>query len=699
MNRDRWYFLFFIVSCSAFYMFVIRVTLNSQLYQQNDWPIPIPYPSQALFSAWSYMGAGSPSGENIYLVATGAIASYLHNPALAERLTYFPMLFLLPITSYYFLSSFGLKRFETYGLSFLYAMSPWLIGEFMDGEPVFVAIYVMWPLVAGTVVRYREGILSLSILVPTITFSTFFTLQSISVFFVMSANFLLPLLMHKKFSSFLRITRNLMIASVVAVIANIYALQPYLHQYSSNLGSSASFDNFLYPLPFSTWFGRWESLLTIATIIFSLLMFYTVTRNTMRYSFLVAAMISGVFYFFYYFGNFPLVRTVIVDVPLLTPFLDGDKFILISWYELFLTFVFIVKSRDSTNLDFASIRNINNKKQILFKRILIKGKTILALLVLSILISSSMLTEIQSPGNHDTGKYFVPGNLNFPQSNVPVQYTELQNFLQSQNVSYGLSTHVLLMPETPGHYIPFYVGEQIIPGFSGLLQNNITLYMLYLLINSGHDLPYLLSFLGISYIAVIPNPPTSWFEADSQPSVSSWGTSYFFNGNYTYYLRDLENIPTLKLVFSEKGLWVFQNTLTVSAIYGTQSPLISEFTIKQVMLAKSLDSNYSKITFSQVGANSYKLFGTYPNESVVVDTSYFSGWVAVLSNGMEINGYRSPYSGFVEFTPPKEEKIIEVKYAPQPIYDFLLVISFGGIGVAFTCPLIYYLNRRKGTII
>ena len=432
MSRDRWYFLFFVTSCLAFYMFVIRVTLNSQLYQQNDWPIPIPYPSQALFSAWSYMGAGSPSGENIYLVATGAIASYLRDPALAERLTYFPMLFLLPITSYYFLSSFGLKRSEIYGLSFLYAMSPWLIGEFMDGEPVFVAVYVMWPLVAGAIIRYREDVLSLSILVPTITFSTFFTLQSIPVFFVLSANFLLPLLMNKKFSSFLRITRNLMIASIVAVIANIYTMQPYLHNYSSNLGSSASFANFLYPLPFSTWFGRWEFLLTIATLIISLLMFYTITRSTLRHSFLVTAMISGMFYFFYYLGNLPLVRSVIAGVPLLTPFLDGDKFILISWFELFLTFVFIVKSRNNTSLVFASMRNINNKKQILFKRIFTKGKTILALLALTILISSSMSTEIQSPGNHDTGKYFVLGNLNFPQSNVPVQYTELQNFLKNQ---------------------------------------------------------------------------------------------------------------------------------------------------------------------------------------------------------------------------------------------------------------------------
>ena len=144
---------------------------------------------------------------------------------------------------------------------------------------------------------------------------------------------------------------------------------------------------------------------------------------------------------------------------------------------------------------------------------------------------------------------------------------------------------------------------------------------------------------------------------------------------------------------------MFQNTLNASAIYGTKNPLISEVTVKQVMHAHSLEPNYSKIAFSQVEMNSYKLSGTYTNESVILDTSYFPGWVAVLSNGKEINGYRSLYSGFVEFTPPKEEKIIEVKYAPQPIYDFLLVISFGGIGVAFTCPLIYYLNRRKGTIV
>ena len=699
MDRSRWYFLSFIVSCSLFYIFVIRGTLNLQLYQQNDWPIPIPYPSQALLSAWIYMGGGSPSGQNIYLVTTGAIASFLHNPALAERLTYFPMLFFLPITSYYFLSSLGLKRFEAYGLSFLYAISPWLIGEFMDGEPVFVAVYVIWPLVAGAIIRYKGGIESLLILIPTITFSTFFTLQSIPVFLVLSSNFLIPTLLNKKISSFLRMIRNLTIASIVALIANIYSILPYFQAYSSNLGSSASIVNFFYPLPFSSWFGRWELLLTLTTIIISLITFYIAERNNCRYVFLVTAIISGAFYLLYYLGNLPLIRMFIADVPLLTPFLDGDKFILISWFELFLTFTFIVKLRNSNHEGLFLEEENRNKKQIIFKRVSIENKTMLALLALTILIASSMFTEIQSPGNHDTGKYFVVGDLNFPDSAIPLQYIELQNFLLGQNISYGLSTHVLLTPETPGHYIPFYVGEQFIPGFSGLLPNNITLYMLYLIINSSPDLPYLLSYLDISYIAVMPNPRTSWFGANSTPSVSTWGSSYFFNGNYTYYLKDLENTPAIKLAFSETGLWVFQNTLNTSAMYGTRDPLISENTIKQIMVSQSLDSNYSKITFRQTRINSYELYGTYQNESVVLDTLYSSGWVAVLSNGNEINGYQSAYTGFVEFTPPIGERIIEVKYVPQYTYNVLLNVSFVGISFSFVCPILYYVYRRREAIL
>ena len=138
--------------------------------------------------------------------------------------------------------------------------------------------------------------------------------------------------------------------------------------------------------------------------------------------------------------------------------------------------------------------------------------------------------------------------------------------------SYGLSPHTILFPENPGNSLPFYIGQQIIPGYIGEFGRNISQAIINGLNENNSDFLMTLSLYGIEYLAVMNIPRTSWSGSNGTPSLSMWGDNYIFIGNWTYYLQDLEKLSGLTMVFNDSGLFIFRNNFYISpVVQGTAS--------------------------------------------------------------------------------------------------------------------------------
>ncbi|MEM3908023.1 MAG: hypothetical protein QXZ17_14395 [Nitrososphaerota archaeon] len=184
---------------------------------------------------------------------------------------------------------------------------------------------------------------------------------------------------------------------------------------------------------------------------------------------------------------------------------------------------------------------------------------ILAVCAISALLLSSATLEIQSYGSHDTGVYLFSEGPHFNKNQIQPQYLILVDYLIGHNISYGLSAHTVLFPENPGSVLPFYVGQEIIPGYIGEFQNGLAQAIINGINGNNSGFLMLSALYGIEYFVVMNIPSTSWPGSNGTPSLSMWGGSYIFIGNWIYYLNDLRHLNGLNLEFETNGLYIFRN--------------------------------------------------------------------------------------------------------------------------------------------
>ena len=148
-----------VITTTILDLYILRNSITIGIVQSSDWPIPLTDLTSvfySLFPAWSYQNMSS-NGINIFLLSYDFISSVTHNPVVIQKVFYYVPWTLTPFSAYILLKLIGLKRGNIF-FSLLYQFGPWLTGQFMDGEPVNVILYLFIPLVLFVIIKFNEPI-------------------------------------------------------------------------------------------------------------------------------------------------------------------------------------------------------------------------------------------------------------------------------------------------------------------------------------------------------------------------------------------------------------------------------------------------------------------------------------------------------------------------------------------------------------
>lgn len=555
-------------------LFILRNSINIGIVQSADWPIPIMnLRSLALyiFPAWSYQDM-APNGFNIFLLFYGLLASITHNPALTQKLFYYLPWTLLPFSAFILLKFMGLKRYSLIFFSVLYQFGPWINGQFMDGEPVNVTLYLFIPLILYISLAYRKKPLMLFMwLTVAMAIPSFFTLEAPFFYAVIILPLFIFLLYERTFKLALKDFIAGSASFITVVVFNIYSIGSYINGYSQASSSGNTLLDSFTGFPPAVDAKYWMAVFLIVS--FLILIFLSKSRNAEYKNFFSLLLFIALCLFIIYpglvLGSFGIF--ILEHVPILAPFMNPNEFLLYVWMVLFFLTAYAT-SYIVVPADKKHSSDIIHKFTVFSKKYLLATVSI----AIAVLLISSSTIEIQSFGSHDTGRYLFTDGTHFAKSQVNVQYIELENFLNANNASFGLSFHTIIFPENPNNTLPYYIGQQMISGYIGLFDKNTSQTILSGINGNNSNFLMQASILGIKYLAVLNIPGSTWVGSHGSPQLSMWGSNYIFVGNYKLYLRDLENLSCLKEVYIAKGLWVFQNMYYISPIISSKSAFVND---------------------------------------------------------------------------------------------------------------------------
>ncbi len=591
-------------------IYVLRSSLTIGLVQSADWPIPILSVKELyefVLPAWSFQDM-APSGLNIFLAIYGLSASLLHNPSIIQKLFYFIPWSLSPISAFLLLRKIGVGRYTSISLSILYQYGPWINGQFMDGEPGNVMLYLFIPVILYILFRYFDDpkrliiYLTLAMMIPS-----FFTLES-PFFYVF---LIFPVFMYLIFLGRMRDGLKLIFSSaisfIVIVVFNIYSITPYVSGFLTVSSDTNSLISSFTQFPPAVIARYWM----IAFLAVSWVSVYYVKRvkenDDWKKIFWFSVVSSLLVIIYPGLGITVMGAYLLSHFPLLAPFINPSEFLLYTWVTLFLAVSYCLKPGVMVQY-----HRKGGRVKYTFRHLKHPAFAV-AVIGLALLLLSSSVVEIQSFGSHDTGIYLFTQGTHFQKTEVQPQYIDLYDFLNSHNASFGLSYHTIIFPENPNYTLPYYIGQQMIPGYIGLFNRSSADQMINGINGNNSDFLMMLSVMGVKYLAVIDVPGSTWSGTHGPPQLSMWGSKYIFVGNYSSYLRDLKRLSDLKMVQHSPGLWIFQNLYY-------QSP------------ALSAKSQYYSDTYNQ---NYLALYNTTPISSNIVrenDFHYSGSNFSVMSN-------------------------------------------------------------------
>lgn len=622
--------LFIVVVISVLLdVYILRNSLTMGLVQSADWPIPIlsiKFLYYFIVPAWSFQNMGT-NGLNIFLALYGLSASVSHNPALIQKFFYFIPWALSPVSAFMLLKKIGIRKFSLIFLSILYQFGPWINGQFMDGEPVNVILYLFIPLVLYVVLQYQYSprrlfiYLTLGMMIPS-----FFTLESTFFYVFIVFPVFLYLVLSKKLYEGLKMVLFSALSFFTIILFNIYSITPYIRGFDevSTTGSTlvSSFTQFPPAVAERYW------MIAFLAVSWASLYFLKRAKNSDDWRKLLWFCVVSTLLVSIYpgLGATDVGIYLLSHFPLLAPFINPNEFLLYTWITLFLAISFVLSST-SLSQHYQSGRGIKFS----FRR-LKHPIFVVAAIGISLLLTSSAVVEIQSFGSHDTGIYLLTQGTHFQKTEVQPQYVGLYDFLMSHNTSFGLSYHTIIFPENPNYSLPYYIGQQMIPGYIGLFNSNVANQVINGINNNDSNFLMLLSVIGVKYLAVIDISGSTWSGTHGQPQLSMWGPNYIFVGKYSYYLQDLEKLSGLKMVQQSKGLWIFQNLYYESAVLSAKSEYFSDIyqgNYLDLLNATSLSGNiirnnhfnYSGSNFSVIKNLSFSIS---KDSNVIFANSYVS---------------------------------------------------------------------------
>ena len=568
-EKDFYAFLLAIVIIDTL---VLRSYLALGLFQVADLVIPFSSSGQlyyGLFSAWNFQSGGTPGGYALWILFEGALGSLTPTPSFIEKALYFSALPIASISEYLFLRHFGLPKIWLWGGALLYQFSPWLVGEFLAGEPAFVWLYAFLPLYCWLLAITSDSpsrLLGYVGLAWVVSIATAFTLQATLVYIVVGIPFFVRLLVNTNFRSALKVFAGWILVFLTAIAANLTSIVTYLGTYFGyqTAAQSHGIESVLVgPNPQQYWLMLLALFGGVAILLLISQDFTPHRENTLILTTVLVASVLMVLFF-----SIPSAVSAwaLVKIPVLTPFLDVDKFVLFGWNTTLLVTVF--RGADiSQSMRLSRFKASGPAKADSFpgraevpQSLLLRRPISWIAISISALLVTSAFGSIQPQSENLNAVSFLTTKAPFSASQIPMSYLELKSFLERNGASFGLSFRTIVLPQNPGSIVPAFIGEQLIPGFvepSGL-QYNLTLAISQNLSTMADEL----SLAGVKFVALIPSPSNPWWPdiASGNPeAVQIWPGGWIPVGNETAYARLVESNRALVIVYRSNDLLILQN--------------------------------------------------------------------------------------------------------------------------------------------
>lgn len=559
--------------------------LSIQGFQSSDYNLPLSAPGQiaiATFSGWNYQNIGTPNGFATWLLGYGWLGLLSGSPSATQNWFYIASVPVSSLSAFVLLTRCKVQPIVRWPAALAFQFSPWLIGEFTVGEPVFTWLYALLPLAIAEIISVGRNPTDVRRYLSTaaiLACSSAFTLQALPVIAIASLPWIAQLSITRGRKAFAAILLALILGAAASVSVNYQALTTYALTLEPVAASSpaALFGGFLSPE--GQLLRIWLVVLSAATILPLVIQPLRHTSRTTLYfglSFLALAF-TGLYL------SIPsqFAASLFQHIPVLDPFLDADKFLLVAWFALWTNVSLLISEtlssggsnvvvpapggpgRTSLHSGPSSSRALRSRRHVRLSA---------TAFALAILLLSSAFVNFHGVGGVTDGLHYLRGEFAFSASQVSQSYYDLRDFLLSNGAGYGLSFHTLVVPQNPGAYLPSAVGSVLIPGFLGpsLLMENLTTGIA----QNISETTQLMAIAGVRYIAVLPNPPGLWYPtlASAPPSVGSFSSGeYFPQGNVTTYSRILGSWSSLDLVLRTANLLVYRNFAYSSPVLGYSS--------------------------------------------------------------------------------------------------------------------------------
>ncbi|MDG7001702.1 MAG: hypothetical protein JRN15_21600, partial [Nitrososphaerota archaeon] len=582
---ERNKFLAFIATLVCVDLIAFRNILFVGAFQSSDIGIPFYGRFQlwtSIFSGWNYQNLGQPNGYNGFILSSSFLSLITGNPAFIEKIVYYSSMPVSSILTYFFFKYWGMKGKGLWLGSMLYQFSPWLVAEFMTGEPSLtwaIALFPLYALLLLYVENTGESLKGFFYLCSFFIILVSFTLEGLDIYAFLTIPFIARLFFVQSVRSSIRTLIVWFGSAAVGMLGNLFSTGPYLSAYNAAAGlhTYQLFGGFS-SIP-AMQLKIWILVIIGASAITVLFKMKGMNKGDLMFSrsSVVIASLFGLLYFM-----IPSASTAFLyrHIFIFATFLDYDRFLLMSWLLTFLVFMLFMRDLHYTSRNapkqahlyagLESIFDLSSKTKSLSrnkKKNDILGIAV-SLIIGIVLITASIFASIQPYQSHTTGMNFIEGNFSFNKGQIPAQYFELRQFLLAHNATFGFGYHVLVVPQTPGNILPFSVGETMIPGYLGPSSSTNSLLKTVLsgIIQNNQNYVDVMAMAGIKYVVILPSEgDSSWPGSIGPPALSGWGGGVFPVGNASAYLNILSRWSGMKAVFRESNLTIFKNEAYSSA--------------------------------------------------------------------------------------------------------------------------------------
>ena len=689
------YLALFLIYLAVFFSFLT----SNYTFQLADELPPLSSLSQVqilIQSPYTFYNLGELNTISIFYIMEGLLAA-LFSPVLVQKVFYLAPFYIASITFLYLedylfklyrIKSIFILEIEKLVLSIIYSLTPFILNNFLNGEPGFMLMESFAPYYIILFLKsIYENINKKDILLGILVTSTLISVsyEFMSFVFILAMPFLTYMLvfMSGKKSNILKLLLVYFVAIGINYENLIYIIYEFIFSSGGIFSSHNIYGYILYLILFRESYGISAYHVVFYTALISSILFILIGKKFSKIEKLSAFLVLEIAVLGYIYAET----------------IRGNSVILFSIIHMYITltlihyiyYVGIVTPLSFTIFVMVILSNIK------------RGRVKLAHgLAIVVIVSELFLSVNFTLWPAYPSMYFYNGSYVhiFDKHKISENFLEISTFLQNVGLSYGYSQYATMIPMTPypANFLPNYFMPLISPGFTSYLPSRAYAdEAVQLLRSNTTSLSYLLAFSGIKYIVVmnyIYN--TAWPNAYGAPSVSNWGFNYFITGSPKLINETFSSSPAFKIAYQAPNLTIYENKNSKYSftVIPFQLSNLNNISLREIISAiiytNSLNASihtyddYIQINISNLKGKIYY---------IVMDFKYNPNWKLICNNKV-ISGIEGPYGLQAFNVTDCKNSTITIVFEGSETYKYLNYISIFAYVLVAVMLVITLINEK-----